>query len=651
MGRGIVGVLACVLVFGLTAFCAADTESASLLLEKGLHTEETVGDLDAAIEIYQKVVADAKAMRKVAAEAQYRLGVCYEKKGETRKALAAFKTVVAEYADQTRFVKQAREHLPSAGNALKRKAFLPDADTRDANVVLDLSTGKMLPAGPGRRQLAGQFLALGKGDLAWDRVLICLRNAQAHIRKGSRFESLKPAHRVKDATAYELREVPCSLRITTAEGAVFAVSVLSADEKGCMLEYAPISKTVQRLGFGPVIERVVNDNDSGQDCLIDFDTGRLYTPPPETRARDVDRDAVYGWVVKRGIDAVAEISRSTRGLDGWEIVALPVSEERWESLPSEVVKEVAQAKAPPLPRSRKPKVKISAKEDLPGTYFIKTREGGIGTLQILGFTDDPPGVKIRYKMVKMGSLGFGPAVKIAAPVVVRTSPIALSNDLSPALGEITVTFDQEMMDKSWSWTGGGDTFPKTTGSPYYDAKHTSCTLPVKLDPGKVYWVGINSRGYKNFESLAGVPAKDYVILFATLDAQGKPTPIPDRLLAKAKAINARSGPVRSQENEPARAVATMGAVKGMYASLMNAVKKKDAKAALDIMDLILPSVEKMVRDLEGTNAHDAVSAAIEQLRAARQALAKDDVARAKVLLDGFNVSGPLLEDMVKRAGK
>ena len=113
MGRGIVGVLVCAMVFGLTAFCAAETESASLLLEKGLHTEETVGDLDTAINIYQKVVADPKAMRRCAAEAQYRLGICCEKKGEKAKALAAFKKVIENYADQTQYVLKARKKLPS----------------------------------------------------------------------------------------------------------------------------------------------------------------------------------------------------------------------------------------------------------------------------------------------------------------------------------------------------------------------------------------------------------------------------------------------------------------------------------------------------------------------------------------------------------
>jgi hypothetical protein len=126
------------------------------------------------------------------------------------------------------------------------------------------------------------------------------------------------------------------------------------------------------------------------------------------------------------------------------------------------------------------------------------------------------------------------------PVVINTNPQACANDVTPSLGTITVTFDQTMMDKSWSWTGGGETYPKTTGQPSYDQKRTTCSLPVKLEPGKVYWVGINSPSHQNFKSADGVPAKRYVILFATMDQNGKPTVIPEDMLAKAKEINSQN---------------------------------------------------------------------------------------------------------------
>ena len=43
--------------------------------------------------------------------------------------------------------------------------------------------------------------------------------------------------------------------------------------------------------------------------------------------------------------------------------------------------------------------RMTAQGELPVTYFFKTREGGIGVLQITGFNENPKGVRIRYKLL------------------------------------------------------------------------------------------------------------------------------------------------------------------------------------------------------------------------------------------------------------
>jgi hypothetical protein len=130
------------------------------------------------------------------------------------------------------------------------------------------------------------------------------------------------------------------------------------------------------------------------------------------------------------------------------------------------------------------------------------------------------------------------------PVIVHTNPVPLSRDVDPSLDKITVTFDRPMLDNSWSWTGGGDTYPETTGRPHYDEDKITCTMPVKLEPGKVYWVGVNSPSHKNFKSADKVAAPWYVILFATKDAEGKPTLLPKDRRDKAMEINARVPVIR-----------------------------------------------------------------------------------------------------------
>ncbi len=127
-----------------------------------------------------------------------------------------------------------------------------------------------------------------------------------------------------------------------------------------------------------------------------------------------------------------------------------------------------------------------------------------------------------------------------APVVVSTIPAAFADDVPPSLKRITVTFDQPMMDGSWSWTGGGDTFPERKGPIYYDSSNMTCSMPVKLKPGKAYLIGINGPSHKNFQTTARVPAREYVIVFATKNVDGKPTAIPEDMLAYARKINSRS---------------------------------------------------------------------------------------------------------------
>ncbi|MCC6590318.1 MAG: DUF3108 domain-containing protein [Bryobacterales bacterium] len=89
----------------------AVAQSPSDLLQKAIYTQETVGDLDGAIQLYKRVVTAAKDVRPYGAQAQYRLGLCLLKKGNPVEAATAFKAVIDQYPEQTDFVAKAREQL------------------------------------------------------------------------------------------------------------------------------------------------------------------------------------------------------------------------------------------------------------------------------------------------------------------------------------------------------------------------------------------------------------------------------------------------------------------------------------------------------------------------------------------------------------
>jgi hypothetical protein len=92
---------------------ACADESPSGLLEKAIYTEETVGDLDAAVKLYEKAVAEAKKTEAVAAKAQYRLGLCLLKQGKKEQGIAALEEVRRRFPAQKELVAAAQKHLPA----------------------------------------------------------------------------------------------------------------------------------------------------------------------------------------------------------------------------------------------------------------------------------------------------------------------------------------------------------------------------------------------------------------------------------------------------------------------------------------------------------------------------------------------------------
>jgi Tol biopolymer transport system component len=121
-----------VLAMALATSPIAHAQSTSELLEKGLYTEDTVGELDAAIKIYQRIVAGAEKNRSYAARAQYRLGMCYLKKGKKREAVIAFRKLIDQFPKQTKPVARAKARLSAMGlpttTVVTRQVWAPALD-------------------------------------------------------------------------------------------------------------------------------------------------------------------------------------------------------------------------------------------------------------------------------------------------------------------------------------------------------------------------------------------------------------------------------------------------------------------------------------------------------------------------------------------
>ena len=103
-----------------------------------------------------------------------------------------------------------------------------------------------------------------------------------------------------------------------------------------------------------------------------------------------------------------------------------------------------------------------------------------------------------------------------APGVVSTFPLNGSQGVDPSLTEISVTFNEEMMDQSWSWAyADKNKFPNINGQAYYTENGTTNILPVRLEPDKEYVIWINTSKHKNFKDKSGNSAVPFKFTFKT----------------------------------------------------------------------------------------------------------------------------------------
>jgi hypothetical protein len=106
------------------------------------------------------------------------------------------------------------------------------------------------------------------------------------------------------------------------------------------------------------------------------------------------------------------------------------------------------------------------------------------------------------------------------PRVIRTSPVNQSWSVDPSLMEISVTFNEEMRDQSWSWAyKDKNLFPQVVGQAFYTDNNTTNVLPVKLEPNKHYEVWVNTLKYNNFKDLKGNSAAPFRFEFKTRGSQ------------------------------------------------------------------------------------------------------------------------------------
>ncbi len=78
---------------------SAQPQTAAEQLQKGVYTQQTVGDLDAAIQIYRQITTTNPGQNAIAAQAQFRIFQTLLQKGDLNGAQQEFQTLVLNYSD------------------------------------------------------------------------------------------------------------------------------------------------------------------------------------------------------------------------------------------------------------------------------------------------------------------------------------------------------------------------------------------------------------------------------------------------------------------------------------------------------------------------------------------------------------------------
>ena len=116
------------------------------------------------------------------------------------------------------------------------------------------------------------------------------------------------------------------------------------------------------------------------------------------------------WIRTNGLDVVTtESSKNVPMLLGFDLVVARLPTNGWDMV---TAADVIHNWTLMRQEHRQEQI-IGALPDGSDTFLFQTREGGSGLLQITGFTEDPPGVKIRYKLVR--STINSPGAILASP--------------------------------------------------------------------------------------------------------------------------------------------------------------------------------------------------------------------------------------------
>jgi serine/threonine protein kinase len=192
-------------------------------------------------------------------------------------------------------------------------------------------------------------------------------------------------------------------------------AVMRAEPAVSPVPSASINRTPITFAFHPVIERVIYDAaESREQVFLDLDSGNFRNPPSDlyqllstrfhgaiTKPRDADAQ-IEGWARSTGADLMIGVTSPDASL---ALFGGTVSFPRlpFEQVTPDIIVKLGIEAMEQSKKSNQPPGPVvlfeSRGADGKDPVTFQTREGEVGVLQVINTTENPRGLKVRYRLV------------------------------------------------------------------------------------------------------------------------------------------------------------------------------------------------------------------------------------------------------------